>query len=336
MDEAVDIVRGLSAGGYFEFHGECYDIPSVMMSPTPTEPLPILIGGHADAALRRAARGDGWLHGGGDPADLPGLLATLAELRAGGGHRRQALRGPRHLARRLHPRRHPPSRGGRGHRRHRRLPVALRRRSRTPSPCRPSWTTSALRRRRHRQGGPLSAAEGRRYCPTRPRARQALHGRRRGGRPGGWLALFADDAVVEDPIGPSAFDPEGRGHRGPAAIAAFYDNVIAANESIRFDIRQSFLCGDEVANVGIIRIGFAGGAAVEVDGSTATAGRRTARSPRSGPSGSRTRSAPSSSPAPFSRRGGTASRTAIGADQSGMARTICTSLMCRSRNAPSQ
>ena len=31
----------------------------------------------------------------------------------------------------------------------------------------------------------------------------------------GWLALFADDAVVEDPIGPSAFDPEGPGTAGP-------------------------------------------------------------------------------------------------------------------------
>jgi len=48
-----------------------------------------------------------------------------------------------------------------------------------------------------------------------------------------WLALFAEDAVVQDPIGPSAFDPEGKGHRGPEAIAAFYDNVIAANESIK-------------------------------------------------------------------------------------------------------
>ncbi len=81
-----------------------------------------------------------------------------------------------------------------------------------------------------------------------------------------WLALFADDAVVEDPVGPSMFDPDGTGHRGPAAIAAFYDNVIGVNESIRFDIRQSFLCGDEVANVGVIRINFAGGGAVEVDG----------------------------------------------------------------------
>ncbi len=82
----------------------------------------------------------------------------------------------------------------------------------------------------------------------------------------GWLALFAEDGVVEDPIGPSALDPEGRGHRGLEAIAAFYDSVIAANESIAFDIRQSFLCGEEAANVGVIRITFAGGTAVEVDG----------------------------------------------------------------------
>jgi ketosteroid isomerase-like protein len=82
----------------------------------------------------------------------------------------------------------------------------------------------------------------------------------------GWIALFADDAIVEDPIGPSMFDPEGKGHRGAAAIAAFYDNVIGANESIRFDIRQSFLCGDEIANVGVIRITVAAGMVVEVDG----------------------------------------------------------------------
>ena len=81
MDEAVAIVHGLSAGGFFEYHGEVYDLPSVKISPTPTEPLPILVGGHATPALRRAARSDGWLHGGGDPADLPGLLERLGRLR---------------------------------------------------------------------------------------------------------------------------------------------------------------------------------------------------------------------------------------------------------------
>jgi len=82
MDEAIAIVRGLSAGGYFEHHGQSFDLPAVKIAPVPDEPVPLLIGGHSDAALRRAARlGDGWMHGGGDPADLPGLLARLSELR---------------------------------------------------------------------------------------------------------------------------------------------------------------------------------------------------------------------------------------------------------------
>ena len=42
--------------------------------------------------------------------------------------------------------------------------------------------------------------------------------------------------------------------------------MIGVNESIRFTIHQSLLCGDEVANVGVIRITCAGGSAVEVDG----------------------------------------------------------------------
>jgi probable F420-dependent oxidoreductase len=83
MDEALAIVRGLSAGGYFEFHGEIFDVPSIKIAPVPARPVPILVGGHGEAALRRAAAsGDGWLHGGGNPADLPGLLARLAQLRA--------------------------------------------------------------------------------------------------------------------------------------------------------------------------------------------------------------------------------------------------------------
>jgi steroid Delta-isomerase len=75
----------------------------------------------------------------------------------------------------------------------------------------------------------------------------------------GWLSLFADDAVVADPIGPSPFDPEGKGHVGVDAIAAFYDTVIAPSEAITFEITESYLCGDEVADVGIIRTTLAGG-----------------------------------------------------------------------------
>lgn len=80
-----------------------------------------------------------------------------------------------------------------------------------------------------------------------------------------WLALFSDDAVVEDPIGPSPFSPDGRGQRGLAAIEAFYDAVIGPNE-VRFRIDQSWACGAEVANVGTITTRMADGTVVHADG----------------------------------------------------------------------
>ncbi len=79
-----------------------------------------------------------------------------------------------------------------------------------------------------------------------------------------WLSLFAPDAVVQDPVGPSPFDPGGSGHRGLAAIAAFYDAVIAPADLITFEIEHSYLCGDEVADVGVIRTVLAGGTQVAV------------------------------------------------------------------------
>jgi probable F420-dependent oxidoreductase len=86
MDECMEIVRGLTAGGYFEFHGEFYDIPPIKISPTPTRPIPLLVGGHADAALRRAVlRGDGWMHGGGPNEQLDELLGKIAAIRKAEG-----------------------------------------------------------------------------------------------------------------------------------------------------------------------------------------------------------------------------------------------------------
>lgn len=81
-----------------------------------------------------------------------------------------------------------------------------------------------------------------------------------------WLALFADDAVVEDPVGPSMFDPDGAGHRGKNGISAFWDKAIALPERFEFDIRDSFAAGDEVANVGTISAFFPGGTRVDTEG----------------------------------------------------------------------
>lgn len=69
-----------------------------------------------------------------------------------------------------------------------------------------------------------------------------------------WLANFADDAIVQDPIGPSHFDPEGKGHRGRDEISAFWDKAIASTDKIEFNFSDTFQCGDEEANTGNITI----------------------------------------------------------------------------------
>ena len=81
-----------------------------------------------------------------------------------------------------------------------------------------------------------------------------------------WLALYAADACIEDPVGPSWIDPTGQGHRGKDALAAFYDATIATTESLRFEIVDSFAAGSEVANVGTIHITVAGGAVLRCEG----------------------------------------------------------------------
>ncbi len=80
-----------------------------------------------------------------------------------------------------------------------------------------------------------------------------------------WLALYADDAIVEDPVGPGPYDAEGKGQRGKEAISAFWDNAIEAN-TIKFDIRDSFACADEVANVGTINLTFPNGSTARCEG----------------------------------------------------------------------
>jgi ketosteroid isomerase-like protein len=62
-----------------------------------------------------------------------------------------------------------------------------------------------------------------------------------------WLALFADDALIEDPIGVSPIDPTGRGIAGLEAIARFWDEQIAPR-SYTLEVHASYAAGLEVAN----------------------------------------------------------------------------------------
>ena len=80
-----------------------------------------------------------------------------------------------------------------------------------------------------------------------------------------WLDLFADDAVIEDPVGVSPIDRTGKGQRGKAAISAFWDAQIAPNQ-VRFELRESHAAGNECANVATITITMPNGMQARVDG----------------------------------------------------------------------
>lgn len=80
-DEAVEIIRTVCAGGgprWVEHHGRYYDFDRLMISPAPTRPVRVLVGGHSDHAMRRAARlGDGWISANVSAAELEQLVARL-------------------------------------------------------------------------------------------------------------------------------------------------------------------------------------------------------------------------------------------------------------------
>jgi steroid Delta-isomerase len=80
-----------------------------------------------------------------------------------------------------------------------------------------------------------------------------------------WLKVYAEDAVIEDPVGPSWFDPEGKGHHGHAGISAFWDKAIAPIEQFTFNITDSHACGNSCANIGTITTRFPDGTTVDTD-----------------------------------------------------------------------
>ena len=60
-DEALALMTDLWQPGWTEFEGEFHSVPRLVMEPTPTERIPVLVGGLSEVAFRRAARHDGWV-----------------------------------------------------------------------------------------------------------------------------------------------------------------------------------------------------------------------------------------------------------------------------------
>ncbi len=82
LDEQIEILRGLESGEYFGFDGEHHSMPSNKMCPVPTEQTPILIGGHSEPALRRAARiSDGWMCAGASLDELSKFISRINKYR---------------------------------------------------------------------------------------------------------------------------------------------------------------------------------------------------------------------------------------------------------------
>jgi steroid Delta-isomerase len=83
----------------------------------------------------------------------------------------------------------------------------------------------------------------------------------------GWLALMADDVVIEDPIGPAFTNPDGTGVRGKDGVSSFWDNRIGL-ATIRITCEETFPSSspDEIAHILRLRFAFENGSANVVRG----------------------------------------------------------------------
>jgi alkanesulfonate monooxygenase SsuD/methylene tetrahydromethanopterin reductase-like flavin-dependent oxidoreductase (luciferase family) len=80
MDECLAIVRQLLGGSAVSFHGAFFDLDEAVIAPAPAVPIPIIVGGRSDAAVRRAGRlGDGWLGIWNSPARFAAATALAAD-----------------------------------------------------------------------------------------------------------------------------------------------------------------------------------------------------------------------------------------------------------------
>ena len=82
MDEMMEIISGLMQGEYFGYDGEIFQLDPIKLCPVPTQAVPLLVGGHARPALRRAARlGDGWIAAGASADELKGMIDQIDDFR---------------------------------------------------------------------------------------------------------------------------------------------------------------------------------------------------------------------------------------------------------------
>lgn len=84
VDETIGICQQLWSRDVVEHHGEFFDFGPVMLEPKPVQrPWPILLaGGESAAALRRAARLDGWIGRSHTPDSAARMVEQIVSMRA--------------------------------------------------------------------------------------------------------------------------------------------------------------------------------------------------------------------------------------------------------------
>ena len=93
IEEQIDVLRQLWTHQLITFDGHWHTIPDAGINPLPIQrPIPIWLGGHADAVLRRVAKmGDGWLPNYRTPGQAESALAALDEYLAEYGRSRNDI-----------------------------------------------------------------------------------------------------------------------------------------------------------------------------------------------------------------------------------------------------
>ncbi len=83
-----------------------------------------------------------------------------------------------------------------------------------------------------------------------------------------WLALMADDVLIEDPIGQAPTNADGTGVRGKAKVYEFYDNTIAKAVARRITCEETFPSSSpqEIAHILNLHFEFEGGVTSDVRG----------------------------------------------------------------------
>ncbi len=84
LNEMIGALRKLWTGDWVAHHGTYYDFDELKIAPTPSKPVPIWVGGHSTAAIRRAVElGDGWIGVDYQPDEAVAMVEKISKLRDG-------------------------------------------------------------------------------------------------------------------------------------------------------------------------------------------------------------------------------------------------------------